>query len=384
MTARLLGRVPLRVRLVVLVVCLASGAIAAVSLAGAWVTRGSLLRQTDRDLRAAAGRIVSQSFVAGPGPVTVPVGVGRGGLSLEVLGPGGSWLLPLAPGWHGGPAIPARRTWISAHAGHPVTVASRDGGERWRAIAEPIRYRARRVLFAYGATDVTVAVSSSAGSGLPGILVVAASMSGVTAAVGRMAVTDLAVGGVTILLVAGLAAALTWSCLRPLGRLEQRVRSAAAGRRGLLAAGRAAVAGAGGHAPGGPGAVDHGSEIGAIARAVGTVLGNAEQAFRVRMASEVAASESQQRIRYRLADVGQELRTRLSVITGIAESCRRRGQFGPGEADRMVRRLEREAARMQAAADALGMAATLSAPWAQDEQDHDADPAAQPGRPPLS
>ena len=58
-------------------------------------------------------------------------------------------------------------------------------------------------------------------------------------------------------------------------------------------------------------------------------------------------------MRQAVADVGHGLREPLSVIDGFAEYYWQRGLLGAGEFDRMMRRVEDEAARMSAVISAL-------------------------------
>jgi len=79
-----------------------------------------------------------------------------------------------------------------------------------------------------------------------------------------------------------------------------------------------------------------GSEVGQLASALNTMLGQIEQAFAVRVNSE-------NRMRQFVADASHELRTPLTSIRGYAELYRQGAASDPGE---VLRRIEDQATRM--------------------------------------
>jgi two-component system OmpR family sensor kinase len=78
------------------------------------------------------------------------------------------------------------------------------------------------------------------------------------------------------------------------------------------------------------------------------MLAQIEAAFRARAASEATARRSEERMRRFVADASHELRTPLTTIRGFAELYRQQGggRLEPGELDRLMRRIEDQAARM--------------------------------------
>jgi two-component system OmpR family sensor kinase len=106
------------------------------------------------------------------------------------------------------------------------------------------------------------------------------------------------------------------------------------------------------------------TEIGSLGRSLNVMLSQIETAFHAREESEAAAHQSEERMRRFIADASHELRTPLTAIRGFAEYYRQRGGLvkrwdrdqptapGPGsgllpdDLDRIMQRLEKEAARM--------------------------------------
>jgi two-component system OmpR family sensor kinase len=106
------------------------------------------------------------------------------------------------------------------------------------------------------------------------------------------------------------------------------------------------------------------TEIGSLGRSLNSMLDQIETAFHAREESEAAAHQSEERMRRFIADASHELRTPLTAIRGFAEYYRQRGglvkrwdkdqpaapgpQGGllPDDLDRIMQRLEKEAARM--------------------------------------
>src|SRR6185369_16594820 len=88
------------------------------------------------------------------------------------------------------------------------------------------------------------------------------------------------------------------------------------------------------------------TEVGRLSRALNGMLAQIETAFRSREASEAAARKSEERMRRFVADASHELRTPLTSIRGFAELYRQGAVPDPESLDRVMRRVEDEAARM--------------------------------------
>jgi two-component system, OmpR family, sensor kinase len=110
------------------------------------------------------------------------------------------------------------------------------------------------------------------------------------------------------------------------------------------------------------------TEIGSLGRSLNIMLSQIEAAFHSREESEAAAHQSEERMRRFIADASHELRTPLTAIRGFAEYYRQRGGLVahwdrdqapaamalagtgggllPDDLDRIMQRVEKEAARM--------------------------------------
>ena len=88
------------------------------------------------------------------------------------------------------------------------------------------------------------------------------------------------------------------------------------------------------------------TEVGRLSLAFNAMLGQIESAFRAREASESSALASEERMRRFVADASHELRTPLTSIRGFAELYRQGAVPDPQSLDRVMRRVEDEAARM--------------------------------------
>jgi two-component system, OmpR family, sensor kinase len=292
-------RVPLGVLLPCLAVCLAAIGALAVGIVGASATRAYLTRQADDDLLACADSIAASGFVAVPGAGAVSGQVLSGACGIQLRSAGGQALAIAASASR--PAVPASGSWLATHLRQPVTVPGTGTGGSWRVMIEPVRYQAQRILFAYGPDDVKYLVGTH---GTGGMLVVAAVLPGIGPVAGRYA----AVAGAVLLLLATAAFAVVRRLLtrernhRPFGKSPLRITE-------RTGASRTAEA--------------------AALRSVGEMAG-------------------------RLGEAGQQLRTSVSVVRGFADYCLQRGVPPPADLDRMMRRVDDEATRMESLIDGLG------------------------------
>ncbi|MFF4260178.1 sensor histidine kinase [Streptomyces sp. NPDC001663] len=211
-----------------------------------------------------------------------------------------------------GPALPRLDTAaVEDHGGHPFTVDSTKGDARWRVIAVPRLARA-----APPGTTVTSPAAS-------GSVVVAMPMDQVDGTVGRMwqnyRTTGLAL--LAVLAVAGWFAVR--SGLRPLSRVEQTAAEIAGGDLSR-------------RVPelGGPR-----TELGRLAAALNSMLGQLETAF-------AARAESEARMSRFVADASHELRTPLAGIKGLTDLYRMGALPAREDVDATMDRIARESERL--------------------------------------
>jgi two-component system OmpR family sensor kinase len=213
------------------------------------------------------------------------------------------------------PSIPQDPAWLTAHAEKAVTVGAQSGDGRWRVHVEPVP---------------------------GGFVVVGTDLSDVARTAGRLVGVEIVVGSIVLVLVAGLGVAIVRASLRPLVNIEHTAEAIAAGDLSRRV----------------PDA-DPRTEVGRLGNALNGMLTQIETAFRAQSASEATARESEGRMRRFVADASHELRTPLSVIRGFAEYYRQRDDVPPAELDRLIGRVEDEAARMGILVDDLLLLARL-------------------------
>jgi two-component system, OmpR family, sensor kinase len=332
---RLSERTPLRVKLITALLALVIIALGAISVASVYVLHSYLTAQSDTELKGAIGRLNTDSLVSNPpgylyqiryqqnlfagiqlpgsqlawSPVDMP-GIGSPGQQRQ-----SPPVLPTSAGWAGiSPTL--------------VTVPAQSGSDTWRVIAENYSYQT--VTSTGNAQQVT------------GTLVVGTDLGNIEATVRRVAYFDIIVGAVIVFVLALVGVAAVRANLRPLDEIEETAEAIADGHLDRRVPER-----------------DPRTEIGRLGRSLNSMLSQIEAAFHAREESEEAAHRSEERMRRFIADAGHELRTPLTAIRGFAEYYRQRGglvshwdrevQAGgltPDDLDRIMQRLEKEAARM--------------------------------------
>jgi two-component system, OmpR family, sensor kinase len=323
---RLLARTPLRVQLIAAVLLLVTVSLALISVASIAVLRGSLVSRLDEQLGGVAeGAQHAAREGRGKGPPPDQPGEARirppSLYLVEVRDAAGQVVQPwdttnLQAG-QSPPRLPAAAT-LQARAGTPFTAPASSGGGQWRVLVEPV----------------------SGGGGRT--VVVAASLDEVNATIGRLRGIDLAVSIAVLAALAGAGVAIVRVSLRPLVEIERTAGAIAAGELSRRVPER-----------------DPRTEVGRLGRALNSMLAQIEAAFRARAASEAAARRSEERMRRFVADASHELRTPLTTIRGFAELYRQGGARQPAELDRLMRRIEDQAAGMGLLVDDLLLLARL-------------------------
>jgi signal transduction histidine kinase len=304
---RLAARTPLQVKLIVAVLALVTVALVLIGLASGAVLDRYLVGRLDTQLQAVARGPAGERPPGFPGPgrdhrgppspYLVQYRLANGQLDEEDKNP----LDEDQPA----PEVPDDAAWFSANSGKVVTVAATGGHGRWRVAVQPLR------------------------DGSGGSVVVAASLDPIDATTRQLRLIDLGVSLVVLAVLAGVGAAIVRASLRPLVEIEQTARAIAAGDLTRRVPER-----------------DPRTEVGRLGRALNTMLAQIETAFGARAASEAAARRSEDRMRRFVADASHELRTPLTTIRGFAELYRQGAARDPAELDRLMRRIEDQAARM--------------------------------------
>ena len=305
----LAARTPLQVKLIVAVLALVTVALVLIGLASVAALDRYLVGRLDTQLQAVAEHSAEEGP---PGGFEGPPGQRRG--------PPSPYLVQyrtadgqvkhreqneLPDQGEPPPRVPDDGAWLKAKAGKVVTVPATGGHGRWRVAVQPL----------------------DDGSG--GSVVVAASLDGIDSTTRQLRLIDLGVSLVVLAVLAGAGAAIVRASLRPLVEIEQTARAIAAGDLTRRVPDR-----------------DPRTEVGRLGRALNTMLAQIETAFGARAASEAAARRSEDRMRRFVADASHELRTPLTTIRGFAELYRQGAARDPAELDRLMRRIEDQAARM--------------------------------------
>ena len=319
--AALLRRTPLRVKLVVLVVVLVTATLATISVAATLALRSYLVDRVDEELVEAVQQLRSDDLqVVDPetGNRLLPSDFMIGG--QFPMFPTVITVADVRYSEESLPPIPADIAAAGELAGEPYSVAARDDSSRWRVL-------------------VTLLSEQD-------FLVVAQDMSDVDSTMNQLIWIEVLVGAAVLVLLAGLGATIVRRSLRPLVQIE---RTADAIARGDLTR----------RVPEPDGELSR-TELDRLARALNTMLEQIEAAFAAQARSEVAAREaetsareaeararySEERMRQFVADASHELRTPLTTIRGFAELYRHGAAGSPDDVAALLRRIEREAARM--------------------------------------
>jgi two-component system OmpR family sensor kinase len=305
----LAARTSLQVKLIVVVLALVTVALLLIGLASGAALHSYLVGRLDDQLEQVADRFAHEEERPGPepdgehgpgppSPYLVQRRNSAGKITRNIPADG------LDEGEHP-PRLPDAAEWFQAQAGRAATVPATAGGGRWRVVVQP----------------------SAHDQG--GTVLVAASLDGIDRTLASLRRIDLVVSMVVLLVLAGAGAVIVRASLRPLVGIEQTARAIAAGDLTRRVPER-----------------DPRTEVGRLGRALNTMLAQIEAAFGARAASEAAARRSEDRMRRFVADASHELRTPLTTIRGFAELYRQGAARDPAELDRLMRRIEDQAARM--------------------------------------
>jgi two-component system OmpR family sensor kinase len=319
---RLLGGVPLRVKLVAAVVLLGALGLAASGLAATTQLRGYLLNRLDDQL-VSAGPPAASRALDERGPAHGPAGPTNYYTELFTVSGADQGNLSRPVGETGEPALGTVSLDLAIKQdGHPFTVSGDEGGAKWRVIAIPVRDRD------------TNAVA--------GVVAVATSLGDVDRTTARLVRLELAIGVAVLVLIGVVGYWLVRRSLRPLNEVEETAAAIADGDFSRRVP-----------------ELDPRTEVGQLSSSLNVMLGQIEGAFHEREQSEAAAKASEERMRRFVGDASHELRTPLTSIRGFAE-LHRQGAVPDGEElTRVIRRIEDEATRMGVLVDDLLLLARL-------------------------
>jgi two-component system OmpR family sensor kinase len=347
---RLSDRTSLRTKLITALLALVIFALAAIGIAGVSLLRGYLIGPTDTVLKNVGNQQVVLSALGGDP---------RSQFELQQAGFVVWWVpsqgtpqvvVPPSPTPLGmarqDKALPAQslsaiQSWLNANPQTPTTVPGQASDDRWRVIG----------------------ISSSL-DGTQGTVVFGLDVSSAYTTIGQLAGVDLIVSVVIVFVLAIVGYAVVQANLRPLVDIEETAGEIADGHLNRRVPER-----------------DPRTEIGRLGRSLNTMLSQIEAAFHAREQSEAAAHQSEERMRRFIADASHELRTPLTAIRGFAEYYRQRGGLvrrwdrdqsaeaagagsaatglTPDDLDRIMQRVEKEAARMGVLVEDLLLLARL-------------------------
>jgi two-component system OmpR family sensor kinase len=301
-----LQRTPLRVTLVVALVLLAAVGLTATGAVVTTQLRGYLVDQVDKDLTQLSQRAPQpEDLQGGPSP-DGPFETSRDEY-IGFFAADGSALQRSTTNKAAPPALTAQG--VTSAGEHPFTVPAAGHGPDWRVMVTANRFVTR--------------------TGQPVIVVRGVSLADVEDTTQRLILAELLVGAIVLALLGGLAYFVVRTSLRPLREVEKTAAEIAAGDLTQRVP-----------------ESDARTEVGRLSRAFNAMLSQIESAFRAREASEHSALASEERMRRFVADASHELRTPLTSIRGFAELYRQGAVPDPESLDRVMRRVEDEAARM--------------------------------------
>jgi len=300
----------LRARLLTVVVSLTAIGLIVAGIATYASLRSFLVDRVDRTVTAGAQTIERSLGRGRPGPGAFDaLGEANPGIYVGSVDTGG--VVRWAPvGTRPGetllpqPVLSVERARGAVEGDEPFTVSAISGNTRFRVSLEPLGHSGQ-------------------------ILIVAAPLDEVDDTLHQLLVVELVVAGSVLLatLLAGLW--LVRVGLRPLGRIEV-----------------TAAAIAGGDLSQRVDNDDPKTEVGRLGGALNTMLGQIEEAFDERTASE-------QRLRRFVADASHELRTPLAAVRAYAELFDRGARERPDDLERAMTGIQRESRRMGLLVDDL-------------------------------
>lgn len=307
--SQFLGRIPLGVQLVVVLLSLSALALTLFGAAAVGLVRAQMVGQVDQKLREATQTEIqagthdwddfaghpSRGMAPKPEVVVITTDTGQ---SPESYAPSvANRVLQAVPD--------QSRAAAQSHSGKSFT-AKDSSGSSWRVLMSSVAL-----------TDGNYRTVTSARQ-----------LDDVNATVGRLVTVCISAGVLLLLLLAGLGYALIHASLRPLVQVENTAAAIAAGDLSQRVPQR-----------------DPRTEVGRLSAALNGMLARIESAFSAQAASEANARASEERMRRFIADASHELRTPLTSISGFTE-LHAKGGIPDDQLPTVMQRMHAEAKRM--------------------------------------
>ena len=299
---RRIGGVPLRVRLVAVLVLLAMVALAVTAAVAVTLLRRELVDKVDAQITASL-----QAFVrdpqSDPGGPPEPHGLPTSTFGIIVFDSGVTRQLSRQVGSAAPDLDAITPGTVAQHAGKPFTIGGERGTGRWRVVA--VR----------GTDDSVLHLGQ-------GTVVIGQSLAGVDDTVSTVRTLLLLVDLLVLAVIGVLGWLVVRQSLRPLREVEHVA--------GAIAAGDLSR-----RVPEHPTS----TEVGWLSASLNAMLSQIEHAFAVQTASE-------ERMRRFVSDASHELRTPLAAVRGYAELYRQGAVSDEEALATTMRRIEDESARM--------------------------------------
>jgi two-component system OmpR family sensor kinase len=302
--------VPLRIRLVGVVVLLSALALTLSGCAATAALRNYLLDRVDLQLSSSVSRVLNDPHLHGGNGMDPERSDPLTDAYAEIITGGETYAWKLPTGVSA-PVLPADLSSRQT----PFTVASADGDHSWRVEAG-------------GQDDVLV--------------VVAIPLDGVQATMGRLILLEIGGGAVVLVLLAGVGYVVVRRSLRPLAQVEVTAQQIAAGDLSQ-------------RLPEG----SRRTEVGSLSSSFNAMIARIERAFTAQAVSQRQAQASEERMRRFVADASHELRTPLTSIRGFAELYRQGALPAGPDVDVAMFRIESESRRMAGLVDDLLLLARM-------------------------
>jgi len=295
---RLLGRMPLRVKLITSLLALVALALVIISVASLTVFRNYQISRANQQVlnqyQAEVDDLLSgHSTLSYPSVISVSpllVGLIPSGTSLPAAAAHQPMVNPESV-----PDVPTSSSWYQANGQRLVNVNTVSGIDNWRVIT-----RQFRVNLSNGLPGQSETVNAT--------LIVGYDLGDINGTISQLAGIDLIVSAIIIVGLAIVGIAIVRASLRPLTDIEQTAAAIAAGDLSRRVPEH-----------------DPATEVGRLGRALNAMLAQIEASFHARERSEAAARRSEERMRQFVADASHELRTPLTAMRGYAEYYRQRG-----------------------------------------------------------